>query len=382
MAVSLPDFIDGFLSARGGVVAPSVDGGAEYIIPTTLAEALGIGEFGRIVFSREVAGVGTVLVSHDSELTRAMRALLAQGGAICSAAFPSATINPEKFVSRVLADNAISNATLRMVSRVGCDVSFDLVVYRYVAVSDDRQEGLVAVLVDSLNGRALIVPREEFAVLISALLTPTGPRVIYDTTIEKSLQVAYPVALKATQRQIGDFLCSLEKRLKRDVHRIGDYYAQLSTETEKALARVLSLGEAKQEQVARLRAKEKAIITEKAWKIKDAISKYSVTLSAEPLFLVHITSPGAVFRLEILRKTQARPLILTFNPILKKMEAIACEACDDPCGVLSVCDERMHIVCAGCFSVCLGCAKKFCHACFPQGCPRCSKEILLSKRDG
>ncbi len=175
------------------------------------------------------------------------------------------------------------------------------------------------------------------------------------------------------QRKTKDFVKSLEQRLNRDLRRINDYYAQLTREAEKMLAKLKAQGDIKKEQLERWQKKSAAIEQEKIWKTQDMISKYALTLSAQPFLLIRVIVPSVIFWMNIQRRLEKRVIALTYNPWLKQLDALACESCFNPRTDMAVCDTRLHMICAECFPVCAVCAKKYCKACFPKECPKCQK---------
>ncbi len=65
----------------------------------------------------------------------------------------------------------------------------------------------------------------------------------------------------------------------------------------------------------------------------------------------------------IKRRLASRQFPVTYNPLTRHLDPLPCESCFHPKGAFYICDDRLHIVCAGCFRTCPDCSKQYCHAC-------------------
>lgn len=376
--LALPEVISDFMSYYGCIVSSAEHDTLEYLAPKNLIEALGIPELGKIAFTRHSspeqapamkAAGQAVYASYDSDLTRLMREFISQKGVVCAAAYPAGPINMDKCLNQISRTVYFSNATFRVREQQTRDVIYDLVFFKYTAVSDDQQEGLVAVLRNTLNGCMSIVSKDVLPELFDQM-SENGRVSSHGEDIEKSIRLARCAANIAVRKKTEDFVKSSEKRLNRDIQRISGYYAQLTEETQKMLNRVQTQAGAKEEQIKRLRGKHDAIDHEMKWKIQDMKSKYTLEVTVDPVVIVRVTAMCPVFWIDIRRRMETRPLALAFNPLLKQLDSIFCEACFNPHGERLVCDTRLHIICPECLAACPVCAKKYCKACFPK-CPRC-----------
>src|SRR4030067_1665913 len=90
-----------------------------------------------------------------------------------------------------------------------------------------------------------------------------------------------------------------------------------------------------------------------------------------PACLNLIETQSPVFSIEIKRRLSSRLFPLTYNPFLKGVDPLPCEACFYPRGGYWLCDEKLHLLCANCFQKCPHCYKEFCPLCHKNSCPRC-----------
>ena len=177
------------------------------------------------------------------------------------------------------------------------------------------------------------------------------------------------------------FVKSLEKRLNRDTTRVFNYYETLKAETQRIFGKKRVSGKDSDdgtgipdEEGKILSQKLDAIEGEKRWKIQDLVSKYALDVRIEPVCVIDVETETPVFWIEIRRRLSSRLFPLTYNPFLRKMDPLPCEACFYPRGGAYICDEKLHILCAACFSKCPECGRPYCSACSKSGCPRCRKK--------
>lgn len=373
MNLVLPEVLTNFIISCGGIVYPGEDAALEYLAPLDLTRRLGIPESGRLVFTRPLGRESDIYASYDSDLTRTIHDFLSQHGAVASAASAETMVNIEKCQNQILRTVSFSNAVFRLGASEKHNVLYHLIFLKYTAVSDDRQEGIICVLLNTMNSTISFVHEDILPSILSQLRESTEEYSLSWPETEKNLRLAHRAAMAILQRKTKDFVKSLEKRLNRDLQRINDYYAQLTREAEKMPAKLKAQDDIKKEQMERWQKKSAAIEKEKIWKTQDMMSKYTLTLSAQPFLLIRVTVPSVIFWMNIQRRMESRALALTYNPWLKQLDALACEECFNPQTDMAVCDTHLHIVCAECFPVCAVCARKYCKACFPKGCPKCQK---------
>lgn len=372
MSLTLPEVMTHFITSHGGIVYPGEDAALEYLAPLDFTRRLDIPESGRLVFTRPLGRESDIYAAYDSDLIQTIHEFLSQRGAVVSAVCAGTMVSIEKCQNQILKTISFSNATFRLGTSEKHNVLYYLVFFKYAAVSDDRQEGIIGVLCNAMNSAISFVHEDFFPSILGQLHESREECLLSGPETEKKLRLAHQAAMANLQSKTKDFVKSLEQRLNRDLRRINDYYAQLTQEAEKMLVKFKAQDD-KKEQMERWQKKSAAIEQEKIWKTRDMMSKYTLTLSAQPFLLIRVTVPSAIFWINIRRRMGSRALALTYNPWLKQLDALACEACFNPRGDMAVCDDHLHIVCAECFPACAVCARKYCKACFPKGCPKCQK---------
>ena len=365
-----PEIVTQLLTHYGMVFSEINEHLLEYLAPATICETLCIPEYGKLNFSPQTAEEAAIAAFHDSELFQSLEKFLQDKGRVFNTFHPSELPNAAKF-SKIVAERiGFSNATFRYKEEETKNTFYFLVIFKYVAFSDDKQEGLLPVLINTENS-SVAFPQEKLTDILDGLRdfqnTPVGSSSDLLPVIHRACQ-AGQTALKG---RLKDFQRGLEKRLNRDIQRIYEYYETLHSEAEKIIARHANNPDARAHNPEKSRDKLQAIRTEKQWKIQDMISKYALNISLFPVVLIKIGTPSISFWIEIKRRMSSRNFPVTYNPLLRRLDPLACESCFSLPNDYAICDDQLHIICSECFKVCHQCQKKYCAACFPQNCPKC-----------
>lgn len=360
----LIDFTAELLSHTGSVVEKS-DGGLEVLCPAEVANILEIPEHAKLSFSGD-SGEG-VLASFESDIFKNMARLLSDQGKFCWMCIPSKPVSLEKLESRVYENTVLSNAVFRLQEWKEKAVSYLLSYCKYTAVSDERQEGIIACVINesNLSARKLLLPIWDFLELEAAV--PETPK----DTDRLGTNIVLPALFKAqkemVREDIQDFIKSLERRMNRDIQRVQDYYDTLVSETQQFMERKAASAEEQEKG----KFKCDAIKIEKTRKVQDIMDKYRLQIHIEPISFIRVETLTPVVCLLIKRRKGERSFSLAYNPFLKTLDSLTCEKCFYPTNIYMICDDNLHILCKSCFSTCSQCAKDFCSLCQPKGCPRC-----------
>ena len=359
---SLADFTTHLLAENGAVVEPIGDG-LEVLLPAEVARVLEIPEHASLSFLG-APGEG-ISVSYDSEILKKMAGLMGDRGKFTTVNLGPSSVRLDKLQDRLGDKVVFHNAVFHVERREEKPISYLLGYSKYSARSDDRQEGIVGCLVNELN---LSVQKTTSEILVLAPNEAERPTWQAEReSSERVLKAFWQAQLKIVNEALSDFLMSMERRMNRDIRRVHDYYQTLINEHRQVLAKKLTArGENE-----RAESKIEAIERELKGKVQDLIGKFSIDLQLEPISFIRIETISPIFWLSVKRRKEARQFPLTYNPVLKSLDPLPCEACFYPRKGYYVCDDRLHILCRECFAPCPRCDKIYCGACYPKGCPRC-----------
>src|SRR3989304_5721365 len=378
MNKQLPEVVTDILTYKGAVVEQTDNGVLDIIFTTDLSETLNIPEYARLYFSHEAQSDDGIYASYDSDVFSSMAKLFSVKGRFSEAKF-EASFQPkmEKLTKTISEKIAFSNATFRIERTEQKNIPYLLVYFKYTALSDEKHEGVMPVLINGLN--LSVSPFENYVDELIPMLKETGHVSGSDTNRSEMIKVfkaAYSAGTRIVEKRLKDFVRSLERRLNRDTRRVYEYYETLKKETELAIwkkARTHTEDKTiKDDAIERLRTKHDAIESERNWKIQDLISRYALSIQIEPVSAICIEAPSSLFLINIRRRLASRQFPVTYNPLTRHLDPLPCESCFHPKGAFYICDDRLHIVCAGCFRTCPDCSKHYCNACY-GACPKCRK---------
>ena len=236
MTGTIQDFLKSIMEYKGSLVERMEDGFLEAIIPTEVSRILDIPEHARFSFSYDADQKEAIYASYDSELFKSIILLLGDKGRFSCAAIESPVPNPEKISNIVQKKISLSNAIFRLERTEVRKMSYLLLGFKYTALSDEKQEGVTAVLInkETLSTNMLENGLNE---VLESLRESDEEKEIYLPESLKIFQAAYSAAAETIKRRLSDFVKSLERRLNRDVRRVYEYYETLKKETIAAIKR-------------------------------------------------------------------------------------------------------------------------------------------------
>ena len=373
---SLPDVLADILTFKGALLERIEDGYLEFVVPPSLSKTLGVPEHGKLSFAYPPFDESVISASYESDFFRSIDRLFPGKGKIAKAVYSSHLPNIEK-VSRWVSEKiALSNASFRLQKVDNQKIAYALIFFKYVALSDEKREGVFSLLVNEENFSTFPL-NANFTAFWEDLKEPEE---IYTKgeRISKALRAGFSAASLIVKEEFEPFIKSLERRLNRDIIRVFEYYETLKSEIHKTFEKkFFSEKESSEEQSEEgrkvLSGRLDVVEGEKRWKIQDLVSKYALNIRIEPICIIDIETESLVFWLEVRRRLSSRIFPLSYNPFLKKVDSLPCESCFHPRGTYYLCDEKLHILCATCFKKCPGCGREYCSVCYPKGCPRCKK---------
>ncbi len=368
---SLSEVLSDILTLQGAILEKKDANSLEYLLPSSLSQTLGIPEHGKLSFTYYPSDEETINASYDSELLKSLEKVFSGKGRWASARFFSRLPNIEKLSNGVVEKIVLSNATSRLKEVQIRSVTYLAAFFKYVALSDERREGLFSLLANELNGSVQPLTDDLIEIFEEIKEPDQNSRQPGEEDV-KALRAASTAASILAQEELYPFINSLEKRLNRDIRRVFDYYETLKSETRKAMDDHM---EKHGQEGKRLPEKLDAIEAEKEWKVQDLISKYALNVRIEPVSVIAIETETPVFWININRRLSSKLFPVTFNPLNKRMDPLPCEACFSPRRGYYICDDKLHIVCGDCFKKCPQCGRRYCSACHRLGCPRCGNAL-------
>ncbi len=215
--------------------------------------------------------------------------------------------------------------------------AYDTYTYKYSAVSEEADEGLVRVCVNAMTATPVPGMMEALESLPRREDDPPACPVL--DTDEASFAAASREAERTVRERLAPLSRGLDRRLRRDERRLKDYYGALADQVDRRRTRTSGPG----------RDEKKAAITrELDRKLRELDSRYAVRVGMEPVAVSRAVLPVVVVPLTAVRRKTERKCLACWNPVLKSVEPVSCASCLGPTKSFHLCDREAHPVCPAC----------------------------------
>lgn len=367
------------LERRGALVEQAGPALLEVLLPTEWQRALALPELSRLGFAAEVPAEAR-RVGLDPEWMERLARLLGSDGRTPHRLWPLGFVppgQPERLLEYGL---VLPNAVWRLQSAGPAWTRYLVLMLRYTATADEKREGILRVGINLANG-ALLEPWLEELLAAERAEEGEGALPLPRPVDEESLPPLWPVERLDTVlqrlvplrigRALRPFLEGLQRRQERDLKRLHAYHADLGREA------VRRDGAAAPEL---LQNRLVAIAGEYRAKTADLKQKYAVVIQTTWVQSLLLTMPVWRLHLLIRRRKGERHLVLDWNPAVRRLEALPCEAglATGEDATRWVCDEALHLLSTAGQADCPHCGRPFCRACHPRHCPRCRVPYLTT----
>lgn len=242
-------------------------------------------------------------------------------------------------------DLIFADGQIRIVSRAEARTTYMVFVSHYVALSDERKEGLVRLTVQEETGS--LIPEFE-AHLPEFQVTFFKPGKIpphFPVHLNKVVSLSLKKAQEVTEAELAEFLKSMKRRLQRDIRNTREYFQAL----EKEMAAALKAGRTEAHENER-KAKIKALPLELSRKIEDLQHKYQIQVTITGSAALRFLIPVAQLLLQIRYRKFERTARITWNPVTRRLDPLLCEHCSETIQVIYpwIKDSRIVLCCPSC----------------------------------
>lgn len=336
-----------------GALADTEDGDAiRAFLPEEVARSLGAQEWLSLRFG---AGPGA---DDAGEWIERLGALL-PAGHIVAAARPR---NPARAFAldadAVLAHGlVIQNGIYRRLEDYAAVANYCAFTFEYAVESDDRSLGMTTVCLNA-TAQSEVPQPESFMQAVRDGLEEEPSASVAAQDMIRLFAAAERGVRREIEKQVAGLEESANRRLARDIARVESYYGGLAAQIGKRLAKRAGDPEA----AAKERSRALATEADRATKIEDLVRKYSLRVRIGLAGCLLLALPVREISVLLIRKKEERRRVVHWNPLLRLLEPLLCEACSGRAHPLYLC-ERVHCLCKECWAPCPGCGKSFCRAC-------------------
>jgi hypothetical protein len=313
--LELLDFAARVLERRGALVERRADK-AMAVLPPSLASDLESPD--EISLGKE----GEPLFYGSPFLDRLVRLAIDPPPVVCGEVrIPY--IKKEGFEALIEEDLYFHKAKVRMIHRAESRLSYLVLYCRYIALSDERKEGLVQISVQEASGALIPGLTESLRHHDIAYFTRAKVSMLYGALPERAIQVALEEAGRKAREELTGFMESMSRHLRRDVKNTREYYAAMEKEMRLSLRDHRFALEAREER----KQKIEELPVERERKVEDLRKKYHVRVTVTASAALRLLVPVAQISLGLLHRAYDRQVTATFNPLTRRLDPMICERC-------------------------------------------------------
>ncbi len=213
----------------------------------------------------------------------------------------------------------------------------------YLAQSDEQKEGLITVVYN--RGTRVEVPAmaDGLAGTDMVFKDEAVPVGLGKAEIEKYKKLVRNSAASYLASRLKDFEASMNRRYRRDVGNLHEYYDALQREMEKNLQRS-GLSE---RLIADRREKIRLIPAELANKVDDLYKKYSIRIKLKLGGVILLKVPVVKIFFQVLVGRKKKDITLIYNPVIKTVEPLQCHKCGNST-YQPIFNENLQLFCPQC----------------------------------
>jgi hypothetical protein len=370
----LRDFTDRLLVRHGALVERDRDDLAA-LVPPAVAATLDVAEYQRFTFDPRASGAESVRVDYGSPLVDRFERLvdgLARASVVTRPVpLRLKALDPEEAFTRAI---TVANGIVRDCQVEEARARYAGFFVEHELLADERVSGLTEIWVNTtmrstprMDGLwRMLAAQEDDPLEVEAHAEAGAPAAMAAILIDAWKQAAGRVQ-RAVEHRLRETVDSLSRRRDRDFARLREYYQSIETEIRRRARRASTKGDEAsfKTEAARLDA---TIRTYEA-RVNDLIDRYRTRVRLKALGALLCTLPVQRVTARLHRRSASRSLTVAWNPIDRAIEPPCCDGCGAGAARVTLCDDRVHVLCDVCHGLCHACGRSYCGACHAR-CPR------------
>jgi len=308
-------FATDFLENNGGLVDANSDC-LHALLPQDLSAVLNLPEEVRL------GGDDHPLLYGSPILDRLVHAATA-GIPVAYGAVTIPYIKKAGFDAAIARDLSLINGKFQIGVRAESRTSYMVITSHYVALSDERKEGLMRLTFHEPSG-AIVAGFEDSITDFECTYFRQGslpPQ--FSIHIGLTLQAALKSLQYRIDEDLAPFIASMRRRLHRDVTNTREYYGSLAEEMR------ISLVHPNLSDTQRMERQQKidSLPAEADRKIADLQHKYDTRIDIRACAAERYLVDVAQLIVTILYRKATRTLPVFYNPVTRRIDPLVCEIC-------------------------------------------------------
>ncbi len=243
-------------------------------------------------------------------------------------------------------DLSFADGQIRVSARAEARTTYMVLTCRYVALSDERKEGLLQFGVHEGSGAVITGLDRVWSDFQAQFFAPGKVPSHFPVRLEPAIASATASARTGIEKELRDYLTSMQRRLQRDVTNTREYYDALKTEMAASLSHPNLTEAQRQEREEKL----EALPAELARKVEDLRQKYRVEVTITACAALRLLVNIAQISLAIRYRKAERTLRVVWNPLTRRLDPLVCERCKQTITRIHPVarDKDIELVCTQC----------------------------------
>lgn len=331
-------FASELLQERGALVE-SLPEGLAALLPESVAQRVGLPEEARL-------GGDDAPLLYGSPVLDRLIGMATEDIPVVYGSISVPYLKKEGFDKLIGKDIRFADGLARVGARAEARTTYMVLVCHYLAMSDERKEGLVQIGVHEGTG-AVVEDLNTLWPAFNPSFFPSGkvpPH--FPVHLEQAFSGAMRQARKETEKELSEFLLSMHRRLRRDIDNTREYYEALSSEMAAGLSHPNLTQTQKEERTAKIRE----LPGEMARKTEDLEQKYQVRVKVTARAALRFLTDVAQITLEFKYRKLGRSLRVSWNPITRSLDPLVCDQCQATTRLVYPAskDPQIQLLCPDC----------------------------------
>lgn len=345
----LISFVSRFLENHGSAVEKKEDAW-DALLPEDLAKSLETPE--HIQFSATGDGKSIHSINFGSSLLDRMIGIACAEAPLLSCKLDFDYLKTQGFDRLVNEQFSLNGAVTSVENWAKINTEYLLVTCRYLAQSDEQKEGLVSVILNLESGAYVPDMLEQLDIVTKNYGVQRVEPSWDQNRIDRIMSLTEKNTAEKINLEIWTFKESMNRRFRRDVLNMEEYYASLRKEMEESLKRP----GISQQNIEDRQSKIDLLPDELSRKKDDLFKKYSIKIKIEPAALMWIKTPAVKVLLKTMVGRKRLDMSAIYNPVTKQIDPLVCQGCGKSITSVFFC-EHLHALCVSCRTSCRVCAE-------------------------
>lgn len=345
---ALEQFVRRFFECSGAQMEKSPEG-LEVLLPEHLAIRLNTPEYFHIATGEDAEE--RFVIHYGSPLLEKIVDAACETAPMVSCRLDFNYMKSQGFDRLIQNQFVFHNCVGRVKSIAEVRTAYLLLTCRYLAQSDEQKEGLVGLAFNLETGAAAAEMGRMCNTVERIFESDPAQATLGDDKIRAILTWVQRQAGKVLEKEIEPFQDSMNRRFRRDVANLEEYYEDLRQEMEESLKRP-GLSD---QLMSDRKAKIDLIPDELERKKADLFKKYSIRVTLQLCGGILIRTPAVKVLYQTSYGRKQKQLSLIYNPVTKSMDPLVCDGCGDSTFTIRFCDH-LHQLCPACSTKCPACS--------------------------